>query len=69
MIAVSSPNCIAYTGHLPVIRRELSSRGSGHDCQVEAFIHRLPKILFAAQVSLGGLHGCMTDQKFQLATT
>jgi hypothetical protein len=45
---------------------EVSNHSSRHDCQFEAVIHWLPEILFAAQVSLRGLHRCMTEQELNL---
>jgi hypothetical protein len=36
------------------------------DSEVEKIVHRMPEILFAAEIAFRGLHGCMPEQELNL---
>ena len=34
--------------------------------EIEKIVYRMPEILFAAEIALGGLHRCMPEQELNL---
>ena len=40
--------------------------GNGYVSQPEQVVHRMPEVLLASEIALGGLHGCMAQQELNL---
>src|ERR1035438_878548 len=49
-----------------IARIDLRSSGEADRSEIEAVVHRVPEVLFAAEVSFRGLHRCMAEQELNL---